>query len=402
VYQTVDRHMPEAGALAGWLVENAAYFALPGNAVPDDDRPHRSRRHGIAAADWQKIGTALAKASGSDAAEQSGDCWIAAIRKRLVLDALEARILALALHYRLEHRIERLCDELSECRGRPTRFMRDAELISLLLAAPRAAVATRLTSEAKLLASGVLHLDNQANLSPLERLVSLIRRDMPPASDIYDQLLGAGAVEPLEWEAFSHLGREAEVAAEVLRAALAGRETGVNILLYGPPGTGKTSFAVTLAARIGVRLRRVAEADDDGNEPDRDQRLAGLRLAQRLAEPGRTALLFDEAEDLFIGRRVRRTSSRVFVHRLLERMAVPVIWTANDIGVLGPAALRRMTMCLERAEFGHPHSTLATARRGAWRRFARNRCGTARAPGARRTGGGRDCAQGHAARGRRR
>ena len=28
-------------------------------------------------------------------------------------------------------------------------------------------------------------------------------------------------------------------------------------------------------------------------------------------------------------------------------MAVPVIWTANDIGVLGPAVLRRMTMCLE-------------------------------------------------------
>jgi hypothetical protein len=143
------------------------------------------------------------------------------------------------LHYRLEHRIERLSDKLSECSGRPTRFMRDAELISLLLAAPRAA----------------------------------------------------------------------------------------------------------------VRLRRVTEADDDGNEPDRDQRLAGLRLAQRLAEPGRTVLLFDEAEDLFLGRHMLcdepRMSSRVFVHWLLERMAMPVIWTANDIGVLGPAVLRHMTMCLE-------------------------------------------------------
>jgi len=28
-------------------------------------------------------------------------------------------------------------------------------------------------------------------------------------------------------------------------------------------------------------------------------------------------------------------------------MAAPVIWTANDIGALGPAVLRRMTMCLE-------------------------------------------------------
>jgi hypothetical protein len=36
----------------------------------------------------------------------------------------------------------------------------------------------------------------------------------------------------------------------------------------------------------------------------------------------------------------------VFIHRLLERMAVPVIWTANDICVLGPKVLRRMTMCV--------------------------------------------------------
>jgi hypothetical protein len=41
------------------------------------------------------------------------------------------------------------------------------------------------------------------------------------------------------------------------------------------------------------------------------------------------------------------SNSRVFIHRLLERMAVPVMWTANDISVLGPAVLRRMTMCLE-------------------------------------------------------
>jgi SpoVK/Ycf46/Vps4 family AAA+-type ATPase len=155
----------------------------------------------------------------------------------------------------------------------------------------------------------------------------------------------------MAWDAFRHLGREAEVVAELLRAAVTGRETGVNILLYGPPGTGKTSFAATLAERVGARLRPVAETDVEGNEPTRDQRLAGLRLAQRLAEPGNTVLLFDEAEDLFVKNFSRfgeaRTSSRIFMHRLLEGMAVPVIWTANDIEALGPAVLRRMTMCLE-------------------------------------------------------
>jgi transitional endoplasmic reticulum ATPase len=99
-------------------------------------------------------------------------------------------------------------------------------------------------------------------------------------------------------------------------------------------------------------LRPVAEADDEGGEPARHERLAGLRLAQRLAAPGNTLLLFDEAEDLFVRRGGGGfdepvASSRVFMHRLLERMAVPAIWTANDIGVLGPAVVRRMTMCLE-------------------------------------------------------
>ena len=66
--------------------------------------------------------------------------------------------------------------------------------------------------------------------------------------------------------------------------------------------------------------------------------------------PGSAVLLFDEAEDLFggwvlDGLPVR--GSRVLTHRLLERTAVPVIWTANDIRQISSAALRRMTLCLE-------------------------------------------------------
>jgi AAA+ superfamily predicted ATPase len=170
-------------------------------------------------------------------------------------------------------------------------------------------------------------------------------------ADFYDQLLGAPAAAKLPWESFAHLGQEADIAASVLRAALDGTESGINLLLYGPPGTGKTSFAATLAARVGARLRPVAEADEAGEEPCRHERLAGLRLAQRLATPGDTLLLFDEAEDLFISRNTfgeePATNSRVFMHRLLEQLPIPVIWTANDISVLGPAVLRRMTMCLE-------------------------------------------------------
>lgn len=353
VYDAVDRRMPEALVLAKWLSESAAGFGLNEAGLPDDDALDRGKRRGVAIQDWRKIGVALEEAERylPERRDTPIDRWLGAITETLSLDPLEADILALALHYRLERRIDTLFDCLSECRGGPQRFHRDAALIALLLNASTADVASRLASGARLQESGLLRLERDAGLDVPKQLLSLLRRDVSPGADPYDQLLGTMTTEPLPWAAFTHLGREAEVAAAVLRAALSGQESGVNILLYGPPGTGKTSFAATLAARIGARLRPVAEADDDGDEPTRYERLAGLRLAQHLAVSRNTLLLFDEAEDLFVNRSIvfdePVTSSHVFIHRLLERMAVPVIWTANDISVLGPTVLRRMTMCLE-------------------------------------------------------
>jgi AAA+ superfamily predicted ATPase len=354
VYRVTDRRTPEARALAVWLSQSASAFGLADTAVPDDEALDRAKRRGVAVQDWRRIGAALdeAEASLSRRRDAPIDRWLGAIAATLGLDPLETRILAMALDYRLDQRVERLFDSLSECRGGPTRLHRDVVLIALLFQVPAADVDARLMPNARLQACGLLRVDGNGELEVLERLASLIRRNISPEADLYDQLLGTMTAEPLPWEAFAHLGREAEVAAAVLRAALAGQESGVNILLYGPPGTGKTSFAATLAARIGARLRPVAETDEDGDEPQRHERLAGLRLAQRLAASGNTVLLFDEAEDLFACSRSTpfdepASNSRVFIHRLLERMLVPVIWTANDIDVLGPAVLRRMTLCLE-------------------------------------------------------
>ena len=236
VHTAVDRRAPEAGALAAWLVQSATAFALPDAALPGEGEfAGRSRRRGVALADWRKIGAALDTAAAwPGRADAPADCWIAAVGDALELDPLATRLLALAVHYELDQRVERLFDALSECRGGPTIFHRDPSLIALLLGAPVAEVAARLATDTKLLGSGLLTLDQQGRLSLLDRLVSLIRQDTLPAPNLYDQLLGASDTEPLAWDAFAHLGREAEVAAAVLRAALAGKALGINILLYGP------------------------------------------------------------------------------------------------------------------------------------------------------------------------
>src|SRR5690606_3494907 len=119
--------------------------------------------------------------------------------------------------------------------------------------------------------SGLLRVEQDGELRALERLVNLVRRDGLPDRDLRDHLLGTLAGDPLPWEAFSHLGEQAEIAAALLGTALARRETGVNILLYGPPGTGKTSFAASLAAKAGACLRPVAEAAENDAEPGRSE-----------------------------------------------------------------------------------------------------------------------------------
>ena len=97
-----------------------------------------------------------------------------------------------------------------------------------------------------------------------------------------------------------------------------------------------------LAERLGVTLYSVGEADDDGDEPSRRERLQELRLAQRLLARNRgSLLLFDEMEDLLSdsGRpqtcrlfghplfsSARNGASKVYMHRLLERAPAPTLW----------------------------------------------------------------------------
>ncbi len=72
--------------------------------------------------------------------------------------------------------------------------------------------------------------------------------------------------------------------------------------------------------------------------------VAALRMLLSLINGGRSLILFDEMEDLLSASWGRR---RAHVHRLLETNRTPILWTANDIGDFGPAALRRFSYALE-------------------------------------------------------
>lgn len=161
----------------------------------------------------------------------------------------------------------------------------------------------------------------------------------------------------------AHQG-DAELALALLRGAMTSGARGINILIHGPPGTGKTELARTLAAALGEPLHGVGEADSDGDEPSRFDRVAALRLALRTLERrGRALLLFDEMEDLLGGAQVEpdgrirnRQGSKLFVNRLLEENVVPVIWTSNCIADIDPAILRRFSLSIRMDFPGTAHS----------------------------------------------
>lgn len=285
-------------------------------------------------------------------------------------DALARNIAALAAHVRLSPE-ECAIFELAirAAPSGPVRSLSSAliddgrlsveDSIIHLTGLSSARVRRALANSGRLLVSGLLQFERPPltglGLLPTDRL--LVALDPPSHSldDILGKLFARVAPASVAWQDFEHLGAGRDFALRLLRGALNRREKGVNILLHGAPGTGKTEFCKVLSERLDASLHAVGEADDDGDEPSRFERLQQLRLGQRLlGDQGNSIILFDEMEDLLpgldtglFGLSLRRSGSKVHINRLLENNPVPTLWTTNDISDCDPAFLRRIFFTLE-------------------------------------------------------
>ena len=221
-------------------------------------------------------------------------------------------------------------------------------------------ICKRLADDAPLINSGFLNIHSDGNIDDNINITSRLKKITwvpEEETDVRRLLLDASTPTELDWSDFDHFATDRDMLEKILAGALQNGTKGVNILLYGPNGTGKTELSKVLAAQIGATLFGVGEKDEHGGEPSRGERLADLRLAGcLLTEASNSLLLFDEMDDLlsegnqgffFFGlglpERHRSGGSKLFMNRLLEENATPIIWTTNHANEIDPAFLRRMT-----------------------------------------------------------
>ncbi len=355
-----------ASCLAEWVCdrENRPAFAgrrrRPRRPLDEDDR-----EEGMCARRWRTLRAALREeyAAVRTARPDRTAQRLRRLARTTGLTRTDVDILELALRYQTQPLIESMIDDVfRRFRRTPVNVLGPA--LPALLGVSTNTVQARLVRDGPLVRSGLVRVDDDGDISVLDRLHRLTAAPADRGLEAHPLLLDAASGSELEWSDFDHVAEDRDHIERVLEGALRDGAPGVHILLHGPSGTGKTELCKVLAERLGVTLYSVGEADERGGEPCRGERLSEFRLAQRLLAGHRgSILLFDEMEDLltdpfdpFPLRRLSRsrsrfrfrdTDSKVYMHRLLENAPTPTLWTMNDARRVSEPILRRMMFALE-------------------------------------------------------
>ena len=354
----------EARNLLRWLRKHEDQLEIPYPLTAGDDAEEAVGRklpdEEVPTLEWRRVGKALRNALA--AARQARPDRTARRLRRLAkttrLSRTDTAVLELVLRASTGSLVGSMIEDIGDSRHWSRRFFKLGNpVLPCLLGLSAGAVYGRFAPDAPLVTSGLVSIDDDGDVTLIDRLTRLHWLPKEAGSDVQHLLLDEADPSELRWSDFDHVSGDRDHLERLLKGALRSGQKGVNVLVYGLPGTGKTEFCKTLAARLEAPLYSVGESDANGGEPSRNERMQELRLAQRLlAGDRRSILLFDEMEDLlsrpegmlaalFGSSRIPRRSaegSKVFMNRLLEETPVPVLWTSNAARGTSPVLLRRM------------------------------------------------------------
>ncbi len=359
---------PEGGQLVKWVLGAADELELPVHAEKPRLQKSAGSDGGISSEDWAWLSEFLVnqhKASKRIRADRTGQ-RIRRLGRQMRLSRTDVLLLELMLCYETQSVVDSMVEEIFShhvfSRLQHQFFSLRNTALACLLGVSMGTLRRRLASDAPLVRSGLISIDQDGDFQLLRRLLRLGHEPVETGTDVRQLLFDSAPAAELKWSDFDHVADGRDHVERLVTGALESGKRGVNVLLYGPPGTGKTQFCRTLANRLGVRMYSVGEADAHGREPKRGERLQELRLAQRvLGDCRNSILLFDEMEDLLSGpgsmfprylgapglSKRRSDGSKVFMNRLLEDTGVPTLWTTNAALQTCPTVLRRMMYALE-------------------------------------------------------
>lgn len=363
---TVGPSSQEALAALGWSSDQRDWL-WPGQVWADSPPGRIGRALGVATLDWETLPRLLERID-TDEPEPPLFTGLRAATGLLELDPFDVTLIETVAAF------ERL-PRLSTLRFRLGSAGADVPALFGRLAGAPPAEATARVRRSEALALGLLWYGADTGMSGSElqlqwRFARLLDEGLADEARLVAALAGIPQTASLGRADFDEQVDAFDLIVRLLQGALAARAKGVGVLLHGPPGTGKTELARAVATVAGASLFAVGEVDLDGEEPSRLERLQALKRSQRLlARRGGSVLLFDEMEDLFAEASWsagggHRSGSKIYVNRLLEEGAVPVIWTTNYVGAVDPAHLRRMSFVL-RMDYPSPKARARIAARAA-------------------------------------
>ncbi len=202
-------------------------------------------------------------------------------------------------------------------------------------------------------------MDNETGMYHVEESLDvLLSSRYKDRDELLSNLIGPKPTTALTPRDYEYMAKDFQAMTETIHGYLAspaksdGQADPKNLLIYGPPGTGKTEITAALSQKLNMPafLVGVAKKSDDGNaamtEPKREDRLKALeRAAFILRTSGiKGFLVIDESEDILRSAGQNPTGSKEYVNRLLNHLAVPVVYISNQHSY-DPSNIRRISPC---------------------------------------------------------
>ncbi|MCL5124488.1 MAG: ATP-binding protein [Deltaproteobacteria bacterium] len=122
-------------------------------------------------------------------------------------------------------------------------------------------------------------------------------------------------------------------------------ETSTHILLYGPPGAGKTSFAYSIAQKLGLTCYQLVYGN--GSDEGISRRASITAAINLVTETEDSILVADDCDSILNTRNswamFGETHDKRWLHEMLEKPSVRMVWIVNSVDRIEESVARRFS-----------------------------------------------------------